>query len=390
MNILIVADKFKGSLTTSQVGAAIRSGFEKTIPGVICRELPLADGGEGTAEILCGALAGEWVTAPAHDPLGETVDAGYAWLPDRVAVIGMSAASGLWRIPPERRDLLRASTFGTGELMEDAIKRGARKILLGLGGSATNDGGVGAAAALGYRFVDHRGQALEPCPHSFSKVRRIVRPARKFPEVVAMCDVENPLLGPRGATYTYGPQKGGDALTLSRLEESLAHLANIVALRGAGDFRETPGAGSAGGFGFGALSFFGARLCSGFEAVSEALGLPEAIASSDLVITGEGCMDRQTLEGKGPAGVALLARRCSKPVIAFAGHVRDSQAINALFDGVFVIKDEHMPLAVALRDAESLLESKAAEVAARSEFSAFGSLCCERTLSSVQTTGRST
>ena len=363
MKVLVAPDKFKGSLTATQAAGAIRRGLEAGLPGVRCRELPIADGGEGTAEVLCEALGGQWVSTEAHDPLGRPLAAGYAALPDGVAVIAMSAASGLWCVPPGQRDILRASTFGTGELMVHALAHGARKILLGLGGSATNDGGIGAAAALGYRFLDRAGLPLDPLPIFLPGLARIIPPTEDWPEVVAMCDVSNPLLGPRGATAVYGPQKGGDARTLPQLEAALAHLAAVMRTDLGCDFRDVPGAGAAGGMGFGLMSFFGARLCSGFEAVAAAMHLEEAVAGSDLVVTGEGCLDSQTLDGKGPAGVAALARKLGKPVLAFAGSVRDAGALARVFDGVFAIQEDTMPLEVAIRDAESLLEQKAAQAA---------------------------
>ena len=363
MKILVAPDKFKGSLSAPQAAGAIRRGLERALGGVQCRELPIADGGEGTAEVLCSALNGRWTSAQSHDPLGAPMEAAYVWLPGGMAVIAMSAASGLWCVPPDKRDILRASTFGTGELIAHARNHGARQILLGLGGSATNDGGVGAAAACGYRFIDRDGRPLEPLPAFLTRLARIHRPLEGFPEIVALCDVTNPLLGPRGATWTYGPQKGGDARTLPLLEESLARLADVVRSDLDSDFREVPGAGAAGGMGFGLMSFFGARICSGFETVAAAIGLEAAVADSDLVITGEGCLDGQTLEGKGPAGVAALARKLGKPVLGFAGRVCDVEELNRVFDGVFAIKEETMPLEIAIREAESLLERKVAEAA---------------------------
>ncbi len=291
------------------------------------------------------------------------MEARYAWLPDETAVIAMSAASGLGCVPPDQRDILRASTFGTGELMAHATKHAARKILLGLGGSATNDGGVGAAAACGYRFVDGNGKTLEPLPVFLTQLASIQRPLTGYPEMVAMCDVINPLLGQNGATWTYGLQKGGDAYTLPLLEAALTRLAEVVGSDLGSDFHERPGAGAAGGMGFGLMSFFRTRLCSGFDAVAEVIGLEAAVAASDLVITGEGCLDSQTLAGKGPAGVATLARKFGKPVIGFAGRVCDTPELSEVFDGVFGIKEEAMPLTTALREAESLLERKVAEVA---------------------------
>ena len=359
MRILIAPDKFKGSLTAAQAAGVIRRGVERALPRARCRELPMADGGEGTAEALCAATGGEWVTAPAHDPLGRRILAGYALLPDGSAAINMSAASGLWHVAPAERDPWRASSAGTGELMSHARTHGARRLLVGLGGSATNDGGAGLATALGWRFVDRDGLRLEPGPLHLPRLARILRPEDPaFPEVVAMCDVANPLLGPRGATWTYGPQKGADERTLPLLEAGLAHLADVAAGELGRDLRGVPGAGAAGGLGFGLLAFCRAELRSGFEVVAEAVGLREAIAGSDLVITGEGCLDGQTLEGKGPAGIALLARQLGKPVLAFGGLVLEPEALGRLFDAVFALKDETISMATALREAASLLEEK--------------------------------
>ena len=360
MRILIAPDKFKGSLTAAEAAGAIRRGVEAAWPHAHCRELPMADGGEGTAEALCAALGGEWITAGAHDALGRPITAGYAWLPDGVAAINMSEASGLARVHAAERDPLRASTHGTGELLAHARRRGARKILVGLGGSATNDGGLGMAAALGWRFLDRDGAAVEPLPTGLHTVARILRPEGAFPETVVMCDVGNPLLGPRGATRIYGPQKGVDARTFSTLENGLAHFADTVALELGRDLRDVSGAGAAGGLGFGLMAFCGAELRSGFETVAEAVRLPEAIAESDLVITGEGCLDEQTLEGKGPAGIGLLARRLGKPVWAFGGLVLEPEALGRIFDGVFALKDETVTVETAIREAGSLLEKKAA------------------------------
>ena len=359
MRILIAPDKFKGSLTAAQAAGAIRRGVERTLPRARCCELPMADGGEGTAEALCAATGGEWITAPAHDPLGRPIQADYALLPGGTAAINMSAASGLWHVAPAERDPLRASSAGTGELMSQARAHGARRLLVGLGGSATNDGGAGLAAALGWRFVDGDGLCLEPGPLHLPRLARILRPEDTvFPEVVAMCDVANPLLGPRGATWTYGPQKGADERTLPLLEAGLAHLADVIAGELGCDPRDVPGAGAAGGLGFGLLAFCRAELRSGFEVVAEAVGLRDAIAGSDLVITGEGCLDGQTLEGKGPAGIALLARELGKPVLAFGGLVLEPEALGRLFDAVFALKDETISMATAIREAASLLEEK--------------------------------
>ncbi len=370
MKVLIAPDKFKGSLTAAQAARAIRRGVEGACPRAECRELPIADGGEGAAEVLCAALGGEWITAPAHDPLGRSIEAGYAWLPGEVAAINMSEASGLRRLAAGELDPLRASTAGTGELMAHARERGARTVLVGLGGSATNDGGIGMAAALGWRFVDRHGDALPPLPLRLPGLDRLVPPDGAFPAVTAICDVGNPLLGTRGATRIYGPQKGVDARTLPLLEAGLAHLAD-VAWRDLGrDCRDVPGAGAAGGLGFGLLTFCRAEMRSGFEMVAEAVGLSAAVAGSDLVITGEGRLDGQTLEGKGPAGVASLARRFGKPVLAFGGAVLEAEALRGIFHAVFAIQDEEISTGRAMREAETLLEARVAAAFATRELAA--------------------
>ena len=366
MRIVIAPDKFKGSLTAAQAAEAIRRGFAAAQPGAEIRLLTIADGGEGTAESICNALGGTWISRQVRGPLGDLVSARYAWIGEGVAVIEMSEASGLWRVPPERRDPLHASTFGTGELMADAMRRGAKKILLGLGGSATNDGGLGMAAALGFLFLTGDGKPLEPVPASLPQLVRIEPPENlALPEIVALCDVQNPLLGKRGATYTYGPQKGADEPALSMLEAGLKHFADQVAKDLGCDFRETPGAGAAGGIAFGLLSFCGAKIRPGFEMIAEILELEKAIAASDLVITGEGRLDTQTLEGKGPAGVAALARKHGKRVIAFAGAIAADGHPDRVFDAAYQITPPDMPLDEAMRKAAALLEQTAHEAAQR-------------------------
>ncbi|HEY8835833.1 MAG TPA: glycerate kinase, partial [Chthoniobacterales bacterium] len=338
MRILIAPDKFKGSLSAREVADHIATGLRERLPEAIIKTLPMADGGEGTAEVIRDARSGELVTCAAHDALGRAIEARYVWLHDTArAVIEMSAAAGLWRIAPEERDLLRANTYGVGEMMKDAAERGAKEILLGLGGSATNDGGLGMARALGFRFFgmgkeheQEQEQELER-PAQLVKLTRIVfhnaagnstALSRRvceavngvFPKVIAAADVRNLLLGPRGATRTFGPQKGGTPEQLEILESGLKRLADIVTRDLGSDFRETPGAGAAGGLGFGLMTFCDAPVKSGFEVVAEFVGLRSAIEEADVVITGEGRLDEQTLEGKAPAGVARLARAAGKRV----------------------------------------------------------------------------
>lgn len=379
MRILIAPDKFKGSLSASEAASALARGFKRVWPEAEMHIRPIADGGEGTARALCDALDGIWITCSVHDPLGELVDAGYAWIPERpgsdpMAVIEMSEASGLWRVPPERRRAREANTFGTGELIRDAMKRGARRIIVGLGGSATSDGGTGMAAALGYEFLTSDGEVMEhPAPANLLALERIeLNEVVDFPEIIAACDVQNPLLGPRGTAHVFAAQKGADASDIQTIEWALEHLAEL-GVRDLSDLdwkhefrdhRDTPGAGAAGGLGYGLLMFCGATIRPGFDIVAEILNLPSEVAVADLVVTGEGSLDEQTLEGKGPAGVAALARRHGKPVVGFAGRVQNEARLLDIFDAVVPIPNRPMPLNEAIADAASLLE-QAAERAAR-------------------------
>jgi len=236
--------------------------------------------------------------------------------------------------------------------------------LIGLGGSATNDGGIGMAEALGFRFLDRNGESLSAIPANLGSLARIQAPAESLGvEIVALCDVQNPLAGERGASRVFGAQKGADSTTIDELDAALVHLADKVAENLDCDFRNVPGAGAAGGLGFGLMSFCEAQICSGFETVAEILHLEQAIMASDLVITGEGRLDPQTLEGKGPAGVAALARKHGKPVFAFAGAVADDPRLGELFDGTFAITPLGMPLDEAMPKAAELLEESVAQAA---------------------------
>jgi len=363
VKFLIAPDKFKGSLTAAQAAQAIRAGLGDAHRDA--RLLPIADGGEGTASAVCEALGGEWIILTAPDPLGRPVHCGFAWViaDDRpTAVLEMSQASGLWRLRDEERDPWRASTLGTGLLIREAVRRGAEKIILGLGGSATNDGGSGLAQALGFQFLDESGRELTSLPAELTEARRIDATHRlPLPEFIAACDVTNPLLGPAGATTVYGPQKGVEKTTLAAHEARLAHLADLAARDLQGDWRHEPGAGAAGGLGFGCLTFANAQLRPGFELVSELIGLETAIRASDAVITGEGSLDAQTLHGKGPHGVARLARRLGKPVYAFAGRVEAWDALEREFDAVFEIRPAGISAEESMARAAEFLEAAVRE-----------------------------
>jgi len=361
VKILIAPDKFKGCMSALGAAEAIARGLRAALPQAEIALAPIADGGEGFAETLAAVLGAEWVRQVVHDPLGREVEARWAWLErERLAILDMSEASGLWRVAPAERDPLRASTYGTGQLLRAAVARGARKILVGLGGSATTDGGVGMAAALGYQFLDAQGGALPPQPSALPALARIDASAvPRLPAIFAACDVQNPLLGPRGAARVFGPQKGADPATVATLEAGLERLAAVVARTLDCEHREVPGAGAAGGIAFGLLSFCGAEIGSGFDLVAEVLQLEKRIAASDLVITAEGRLDGQTLEGKGPAGVAALARQQGKPTLALAGSVAADAALDTIFAATCPIIDEPVTLDEAMRRGPEFLERAA-------------------------------
>ncbi|MHA3771694.1 glycerate kinase [Verrucomicrobiota bacterium sgz303538] len=365
MRILVAPDKFKGSLSAATVAETIARGWKTVWPDSEITLAPIADGGEGFAEALCQALGGEWVRLPVQDPIGRTVEGRFAWVEEgKLAIIEMSEASGLWRLKKDELAPLKANTFGTGQLIRAAIERGAQRILVGLGGSATTDGGLGMAAALGYHPYVCDGEPMEPIPANFLSLTRIgVRDAIEMPEIIAACDVQNPLLGPRGTAHVFSPQKGADPETVKTLELGMENLADVVKLDLGCDFRETPGAGAAGGIGFGLLSFCGAQIRSGFELVAEVLQLEKRIAECDLVITGEGRLDAQSLEGKGPVGVAQLARKYNKPVLALAGSVTESEQLTAIFDATCGIIDEPVTLDEAMSRGSEFLERAAIRAA---------------------------
>jgi glycerate kinase len=363
VRILIAPDKFKGSLDARAVADNIAIGLRDVLPEAVITTLPVADGGEGTASAISQACGGEEIGCPARDAIGREIEASYFWLADpRTAVMEMSAAAGLWRIAANERDLLRADTFGVGEMIKDASGRGAKEILIGLGGSATNDGGFGVAQALGFRFLANEHEIERP--GDLVHLARTKKPAQPIPiTVVAAVDVRNPLLGPRGATRTFGPQKGGTAEQIEILEAALTRLADVVASDLAFDFRDAPGAGAAGGLGFGLMSFCGAAIKSGFDVVAELIGLKAAIANADVVITGEGRLDEQTLEGKAPAGVARLARESGKRVFAIGGSSSDAPALRDQFEAIVTLARPPITSEESVARAAELLQERARELA---------------------------
>jgi len=355
MRILIANDKFKGSLPAEKVGYHIKNSVISAFPDAKFDLCPIADGGEGTALAMTTALAGDWVRTATQDAQGRPISAHFGWVADsHTAIMEMSSASGLAVVQDIELNPFTASTLGTGILIRNALAKGARRILIGIGGSATNDGGLGVALALGYTFKK-AGSPFTPTLATLLEADAIEKPAAlpRFDLIVA-CDVDNPLLGPSGATRVYGPQKG--VRDCAWFERRLEHLADLARRDLGLDPRDVPGAGAAGGLGFGLMAFLGGRLVSGFDMVSAQLDLEARVAAADLIVTGEGRLDEQSLQGKGPVGVARLARRLGKKVVGVAGSVDDSAALRAQFDLLIPIKPAKMPLDEAMRRTGELIE----------------------------------
>lgn len=333
MRVVIAMDSFKGSLSSLEAGQAVKTGLLRAFPDAETEICPLADGGEGTAAALTAGLRGETVHAAVTGPLGTPVSCAYGIVGD-LAVIEMAGAAGLTLVPPERRDPMHTTTYGVGEVIRDAISRGCRRFILGIGGSATNDGGAGMLQALGFDLSDADGR---PIPHGaagLAKLRHIsaenALAALQDCTFRVACDVENPLCGENGCSAVYGPQKGADAESIRRMDGWLREYASLAKTVFPESDASYPGSGAAGGMGFALRTFLGASLESGVQIVMEETGLAEKIRAADLVVTGEGRMDAQTAMGKAPVGVAQLAARYRKPVIAFAGGIGEgARACNA-------------------------------------------------------------
>lgn len=369
MNILIAADSFKGSCSARQVTDTIERAAKNVLPDVTVTKIPVADGGEGTVDALIAAMHGTKVTVPVHDPLGRPITAEYGLLPDGSAVIETAAASGLTLLKPEERDALHASTFGTGELIRHALEHGVKKLILGLGGSATTDGGAGLARALGISFLDADGRELKPGGVHLSELALIstdglLKEAAGCEFVVA-CDVKNHLCGALGAAAVFGPQKGADEKQIKILDEALVHYAAILKDKLHCDAADTDGSGAAGGLLCGILPYFPVTICSGIDLVLDLTDFDEHVRHADLVVTGEGRIDFQSALGKVPVGVASRAKKIRNvPVIAIAGAKGEgcetlySFGIDAIFDTVPGV----MPLEDVMRQAEANLEKTAENV----------------------------
>jgi len=369
MKVVVAPDSFKECLSAEAVARAIGRGVRAAAPDAEVVEVPMADGGEGTVRALVAATGGTLHRATVTGPLGEPVEAEFGLLGDgATAVIEMAAASGLPLVPPSRRDPTRTTTRGTGELIGAALDLGASRLIIGIGGSATVDGGAGMAQALGARLLDESGRDIGPGGGELSRLARLdvsgLDPRLAGVACEVACDVDNPLLGPNGAARVYAPQKGATPEAVAVLEANLARFADVVERDLGVSVRDVPGAGAAGGLGAGLMAFLGARLRPGVQIVIEATGLREKLRGADLAIVGEGKLDAQTAHGKVPVGVAEVAAEAGVPVVAIAGSLGDGyEAVHE--KGVaacFAILDRPMSLEEAFARAEELLARTACEV----------------------------
>jgi glycerate 2-kinase len=381
MKIVVAPDSFKGSLTAVDAAEAMAAGARRVFPDAEIIRLPVGDGGEGTADALVAATGGRLERRRVQGPLGEPVEATFALLGDgETALVEMAAASGLNLIPEARRDPKVTTTYGTGELIGAALASGARCLIVAIGGSATNDGGAGAMAALGARFLDDAGRPLPPGGAALARLARIDLTGFRRPEacvrVVIASDVTNPLCGPHGASAIYGPQKGATPDDVRLLDAALEHYAAIVRRDVGRDIRDTPGAGAAGGLGAGLVAFLGAEMRRGIHLVLEAIRFEERLRGVDLVLSGEGKIDGQTAAGKTLSGIGEACRRAGVPLIAFAGALADDLPdLEALgIGGVAALPSRPMPLAEAVANAGPLLTAAVARalqlvcIGARAQF----------------------
>ncbi|MBU3664961.1 MAG: glycerate kinase [Chthoniobacterales bacterium] len=366
MQILIAPDKFKGCLTAREAGEHIAAGWRAAWPDCEIIQQPLADGGDGSLAVIESALGGERMATTTRDARGRPVQAAWLWQPTRrTAWIEVAGVCGLAGLSPDELDPLTATSAGLGEVIRAAQEAGADDIRLCLGGSATNDGGCGMADALGYRFHDKHGVHLDPLPCNLSALEHIGRPAQGITcRFCALVDVRNPLLGPHGSSRTYAAQKGASPEAVEALEASMTRLADVAARDLHASAANTPGAGAAGGLGFGVLVFLGGELRPGFDTIAGITGFERAVASADVIVTGEGRIDKQTGDGKVAAGVARLARLHGKPVIALAGSIPLSNSeCRDNFDAAIPISDDSMTLQYAMTHAGPLLQSAAGRAA---------------------------
>lgn len=369
MKVIIAPNAFKDSLSQSEAVEAIRRGVLLADPGAETHGVPVSDGGDGLIDVMRGAMGGRLIEIAATGPNFMPVDASYLFVDDgAVAIFEMARSSGLALLKPEERDVMNATTVGLGELVRDALRRGARHLIIGIGGSATNDGGVGFATALGARFLDAAGNPVRPIGGELSRIASFdisgMSALLSGIAVEAVCDVDVLLCGPAGAAAIFGPQKGATPEQVALLDAGLASLAGIIGERLGMDVASLPGSGAAGGFGAGLVAFAGATLRPGVEVILDLVGIDSALEGADLVFTAEGRLDHQTIHGKGPAGVAMRAKKAGVPCIAIAGGI-EYAGIGKLYDvglgAAFSICPGPVTLETALRNAGSFLTDMAAQ-----------------------------
>lgn len=377
MKIVIATDSFKGTLKADEACEIVADAIRQVQPGVLVVVKPMADGGEGTARAMIKAVNGRWIPRRVCGPLPDMqVEAGFAWFQDRTALVEMASASGLELLRAEQMNPLNTTTYGTGQLIKAAAEHGARKILLAVGGSATVDGGLGAATALGWNFLDDEDNPIPLGGGGLEKLARIVQPDSsqiccakdgRHVAVEVLCDVDNPLCGEHGAAKVYGPQKGATPAMIARLESGLEHLARLVREQLNRDIANLPGAGAAGGLAGGAVAFMDGTIVSGIETVMAHSNLRAELESADWVITGEGSFDEQSLCGKVVSGILKMARRSNTQVAVLAGQVRLSEAQwrQAGIAAALSARPDGMPLDEALKNSRALLSGAAKSFAER-------------------------
>ncbi|RKU16664.1 glycerate kinase [Candidatus Poribacteria bacterium] len=370
MKIVVAPDSFKGSVTALEAANAIEQGLRRVFPDAIIEKIPMADGGEGTVQSLVDATGGHTRTQRVCAPLGNEVDAEFGILSDgETAVIEMASASGLMLVPPDKRNPLRTTTYGTGQLICAALESGCRRLIIGIGGSATNDGGAGMAEALGVQFLNANGELIPHGGGGLGELASIditgLHPAIAETETVVACDVNNPLTGPEGASHVYGPQKGGTPEMVKTLDAHLTHFDKVLTRTFGQSFNDIPGAGAAGGLGAGLMAFLNAELRLGVDIMIDTVKLKERMKGASLVFTGEGHLDFQTAFGKTPVGVAKVAKAGKIPVIAIAGGIgKGADAVyDAGIDAMLGIVQAPMSLEDAVTDAPQLIADTAEQAA---------------------------
>lgn len=353
--IVLAFDSFKGSVNSTDIAQTVSNTIHQVFPCCNVVSFPIADGGEGTTAAICSGLSVEEITCQSHDPLMNPIGVSYAITKDgKVAILEMASSSGLPLIKIEDRNPMLTSTYGIGEIIKDALHRGCRKFIMGIGGSATNDAGIGMLAALGFRFLDKEGKELNPCGGNLERIDRIdesvVDPLLKETSFMIACDVNNPFSGKDGAAFIYAPQKGASPEMVEKLDAGLKHYSQVIKRQKNVDIENIPGAGAAGGMGGGLLPFFNAELKSGIETILDILHFEEALQDADLVLTGEGKLDEQTAMGKALGGILKAASKKDVPVIAIGGGVEAVDKLNEMgFTAVLSIQQQPISLELAMQ-----------------------------------------